>query len=307
MADIAPLELDRATAQRWAALVGRALDALRLNRQFPDWERVRDHVAAAAATSGAASGAPSGGAGGGLRIDRGSGLPVAREWMRVRVEAELGAGVNTSGGIGTRALPAREVHVALRNLVGDRASYAVRVDRLDIVSTTVTRYSLILSDTPGRVVSAGELALEAASRFARQLELLSTQDAALAFAVLRQEGLDVEEIVRGVVGPAALLPGDPLLPDGDGGCCPEALRGLRLHGPLVSACLERASLDLADGRIDDPLADSIVMPSATDRARPFGLTRGRKWAVMARDVPTLRAWLADRGSRGLVYGYQGEP
>jgi hypothetical protein len=299
---MSPLELDRATAQRWAALVGRALDALRLNRQFPDWERVRDHVAAAAATSGAASGR----AGGGLRIDRASGLPVAREWMRVRVEAELGAGV--TGAAGTRALPAREVHVALRNVVGDRASYAVRVDRLDIVSTTVTRYSLVLSDTPGRVVSAGELALEAASRFARQLELLSTQDAALAFAVLRQEGLDVEEIVRGVVGPAALLPGDPLLPDGDPGCGPEALRGLRLHGPLVSACLERASLDLVDGRIDDPLADSIVLPSGTSvQARPFGLTRGRKWAVTARDVPTLREWLTARGSRGLVYGYQGEP
>lgn len=291
MADT-PLELDPLAARRWAVLFGRALDALRLNRQFPDWERVRDHVAAAADTCGGPAGA-------GLRFDRASGLPVPREWMRVRVEAEL-------GGTSTRALPAREVHVALRNVAGDRASYAVRVDRLDIVSATVTRYSLVLSDTPGRVVSAGELALQAATRFQRQLELLSTQDAALAFAVLRdQEGLDVEEIVRGVVGPAALLPGDPLLSDADPGCGPEALRGLRLHGPLVSACLERASLDVVDGRVDDPLVDSIVLPSAGVRpGGAFGLTRSRKWAVPERDVPTLRAWLATKGSRGLVYGYR---
>ncbi|MDP2307177.1 MAG: hypothetical protein Q8P18_14220 [Pseudomonadota bacterium] len=292
-----PLELDRPTAQRWAELVGRGLDVLRLNRHFPDWGRVRDHVAAAAATSDA----------GGLRIDRESGLPVPREWMRVRVETELGGA--PSHALPSGALLAREVHVALRHVIGDRASYAVRVDRLDVASATVTRYSLVLGDTPGRVVSAGELALYAATRFQRQLELLSTQDAALAFAVLRdQEGLEVEEVVRGVVGPAALAAGDPLLPDRDPGCGPATLRGLRLHGPLVSACLERASLDLADGRVDDPLADSVVLPVTARRGGPaFGLTRTRKWAVMERDVPTLRAWLATRASRGLVYGYRGEP
>lgn len=287
----APLVLDRPAALRWATLLGRALDALRLNRQFPDWDRVRDHLHEAADT------APTG-----LRVDRASALPVAREWMRVRVEAEL-------EGRTTRALPAREVHVALRNLDGDRASYAVRVDRLDIVTATVTRYSLVLSDRPGRVVSVGELALQAAGRFQRQLELLSTQDAALAFAVLRdQEGLEVEEVVRGVVGPAALVPGDPLLPPGDPGCGPADLLALPLRGPLLSACLERASIDLAERRVDDPLATSVVVPST---GQPFGLTRSRKWAVVDTDVPVMRAWLATRGrpegSRGLVYGYRGGP
>ncbi len=305
-----PLVLAHAVAERWAALLGRALDALRLNRQFPPWERVRDHLAAAAAS------APTG-----LRVDRASALPVAREWMRVRVEAELrteggrpdtGGPPPTDGGPNDRGvhppdrslLPAREVHVALRNVDGDRASYAVRVDRLDIATATVSRYSLVVADRPGRVVSVGELALRAAERFRRKLELLSTQDAALAFAVLRdQEGLDVEEVVRGVVGPGALAPGDPLLPHGDPGCGPAVLRALALRGPLLSACLERASIDLSEGRVDDPLATSVVLPGASQR---FGLARSRKWAAVEADVPLVRAWLGSLGSRGLVYGYRGE-
>ena len=287
-----PLVLAPAAAARWSALTGRALDALRLNRQFPPWERVRDHLAEAAAS-----------ASGGLRIDRASALPVAREWMRVRVEAEVRSEQGAPARLdAARALPAREVHVALRSLVGDRASYAVRVDRLDVATATVARYSLIVADRPGRVVSEGELALEAGERFRRKLELLSTQDAALAFAVLRdQEGLDVEEVVRGVVGPGALAPGDPLLPPGDPGCGPDIVRALRLRGPLLSACLERASLDLADGAVDDPLAASVVLPGSR---QGFGVSRSRKWAALEGDTPVVRAWLTTISSRGMVYGYR---
>ncbi len=274
-----PLVLSAADAGRYARDLGRALDALRLNRQYPDWERVRDHLAEAAR-------APAG-----LRIDRASGLPVPREWIRVRVEAEI-AGAAAHADQVVRALPAREVHVALRHLAGDRASYAVRVDRLDVATATIARYSLVVADRPGRVVSEGELALHAADRFRKQLELLSTQDAALAFAVLRdQEGLDVEEVVRGVIGPAAL----------PGACGPALTDGLA--GPILSACLERASIDLPDRRVDDPLAGSVVLPAAK---QAFGLSRSRKWAAPTACVPALRAWLAARGSRGLVYGYTPE-
>ena len=271
----APLALGPAAAGRYARDLGRALDALRLNRQFPDWERVRDQLAALAATPA------------GLRVDRASGMPVPREWIRARVEAEL-------AGEHGRALAAREVHVALRNRTGDRASYAVSVDRLDVATGTLARYALVLADAPGRVVSEGELALRAAERFRAKLELLSTQDAALAFAVLRdQEGLDVEEVVRGVIGPAALP---------DHGCGPPALLPLG-GGPILSACLERASLDLVDRRVDDPLADTVVLPAST---QPFGLARSRKWAAPEASLAALRAWLAERRSRGLVYAYSPE-
>lgn len=247
---------------RWAAGVGRALRALRLNRQFPEWERVRDHLAAAAVR--------------GLRIDRASGLPVPREWTRARIEGEL-AGETAAW------IEPRSMHVALRHAEDDRASYAVRVDRIDLVTATLARYSLVVSDTPGRVASAG---------FEKRLALLSTQDAALAFAVLRdQEGMEVEEVVRGVIGPAA-LPGD--------WCGPERLREVAISGPVVSACLERASLDVAVRRVDDPLAEDVVLPADL---QPFGLARVRKWAVPEADLPAFRAWLSARGSRGIVYGY----
>jgi hypothetical protein len=273
-----PLSLDGAAAGRWAAQIGRALDALRLNRQFPDWERVRDHLATAAATT------PE------LRLDRGSALPVPREWLRVRVEAELRQRPS--------ALAARDVHVSLRHVDGDRASYAVRVDRLDLATATFARYSLVLSGRPRAIVLPGEP--RATDTFRRQLELLSTQDAGLAFAVLVAEGLAVEDVVRGVIGPGAIVPGDPLLPPGVPGCGPAVLRERPLSAPLLSACLERASLDLSDGYLDDPLAESVVIPSAH---QPFGVSRGRKWAVAEADLVPFRNWVYSLGSRGLVYGY----
>lgn len=271
MAEPEPLVLSPDAAGRWAGSIGRALRALRLNRQFPDWERVRDHLVAAAAR--------------GLRIDRTSGLPVPREWARARIEGQL-------AGEGGGWIEPRSLHVALRHVEGNRASYAVRVDRIDLVTATLARYSLIVTDTPGRVVSLGELALQAERQFARRLGLLSTQDAALAFAVLRdQEGMEVEEVVRGVIGPAA-LPRD--------WCGPDCLRDVGLTAPVVSACLERASLDVEVRRVDDPLAADVVLPG--DR-QPFGLARVRKWAAVHADLPALRAWLSAKGSRGLAYGY----
>lgn len=293
------IDLDVGEADAYVQTFGRAVEALRLNRHFPDWERVRAHVSAMA--------------GAGLRLDPTSGLPVPREWIRARVEAELRAGrVETdqhaesggrshgsadeagalrrsSEGTPTSAahapLPARDVQVALRNVHDGRASYAVRVDRLDVVTATLARYSLVLSDRVGRTVSEGELSLRAADSFRTTLELLSTQDAALAFAALREGGLEVEDVVRGVIGPA-------VLPGRAGPPVPAA-------GLVLSACLERASVDLTGQRVDDPLVDSLVV---FHDAR-IGLTRARKWAAAHPDVEGVRAWLTSKGSRGLVYGY----
>jgi hypothetical protein len=145
-----------------------------------------------------------------------------------------------------------------------------------------------LWDTEGRRISRGDLELVAHEDFARKLALLSTQDAALAFAVLRDQELGVEEIVRGVIGPA-VLPGQS---------GPEELR--TASAPMVSACLERVSLDLDHGHLDDPIPRSVTVPAA---GVDFGLSMQRKWAASKADLPMLRAWLAARGSRNLVYGY----
>lgn len=346
-----PLTLEGPAVSAYLDGLAAALEALRLNRNFPEWERTRAHLRAMAprepregrgrirvpgdegpaeraggragpaegrervgapgdeapaeraggragsaegrerveepgdegAAERAGSRAAGGSAGasgvepGALRVDRISALPVPREWVRARVEAEL------RGEPGL--LPAREVRVALRNVHDGIASYAVQVDRLDVVTATVARYSLVVSDRPGRVVSTGELDLQPGAELREKLELLSTQDAALGFAVLQQHGVKVEEVVRGVIGPA-VLPGQagPDVP------------ATRL---VLSACLERASIDLEDQRVDDPLAESVTLFAGTR----VGLTRARRWAAHPADVPALTAWLRARGSRNLVYGY----
>jgi hypothetical protein len=280
-----PVVLRGEAARAWAGDVARGLGALRLNQHFPPWQRLAAWVRAIAAR-------------GEVRLDARSGLPTPREWLRLRVDrdlagpalAELATVDEKRLGPDDRALldarrkalievqaledvPLREVHYALRDQDGGRESWLVRVDRFDLATATIARYTLVTWGKPGKAV----------------LELLSTQDAALAFAVLRdREGVDVEEVVRGVVGPGAL-------PDR---CGPEAIVGLPLCGPTVSACLERASLDVARGVVDDPLAGTVVVPG---EGETFGISRQRKWAAPKRGVEPLKRWLSDRGSRNLVY------
>lgn len=296
------VRLPEGEARAWSAAVSRGLGALRLNQHFPPWQRLAAWLRAMPGPDG-------------VRVDRESGLPAPREWVRLRVDRELAeaaladlATVDTTRlppdaaarlreqrsdlaeTLALDALPAREVHVALRHVEGGRASYLVRVDRFDVATATVARYTLVLADRAGRSVGEGELELRASDAFRAHLELLSTQDAALAFALLRaREGIEVEEVVRGVIGPG-VIPGK---------AGPAALRGLPLGGPVVSACLERASLDVAGGRVDDPLAATVVVPG---QGEVFGISRQRKWAAPRAGVPALKAWLEARGSRNIVYG-----
>lgn len=304
----APRTLDAQAARAWLDALGQALKALRLNRQFPPWHQVAAHLGAMGLAAE-------------LRADRASGLPIPREWLRVRTEHELAAeglaelmAVELAALPPERAarlearqaalrllldlepLPTRRLEVALRHLEGERASWKVVVDRLDLATATLARYSLVLTGDAGRQVSRGELELQASEGFARDLEVLATQDAALAFAVLRERGLEVEEVVRGVIGPG-LLPASPEGP----ACGPEDLRGLGLSQPVLSAALERASVFLEGGKVDDPVATRVTVPG---QGVDFGVASQRKWAVHVSDKARLKDWLEGRGSRGLVYTWR---
>ncbi|MCB9761142.1 MAG: hypothetical protein H6739_14980 [Alphaproteobacteria bacterium] len=299
----APVALDPSAAGAAVDAWVEALQALRLNKQFPPWRQVAAHLRAMADV--------------GLKVDRTSGLPAPREWLRVRTAHELAAehlaelmaidlvALPPAEAARIRAerdrlervmdidpLPTRHMEVALRHLDGERASWRVLIDRLDLATATLARYSLILSGTPGRHVSRGELELKASEAFARDLEVLSTQDAALAFAVLTEHGLEVEEVVRGVIGPGWLPGTTP--------CGPAPLHAVGLQQPALTAALERASRDLSGGRVDDPLAVRVTVPG---QGATFGLAGMRKWAVAKGDRGRLRAWLAGTGSRNLVYGW----
>jgi hypothetical protein len=294
------IELEGAEAVAWADAHARALEALRLNKQFPPWRQLAE-TGRALAMSGQ------------LRLDPATGLLAGREWVRARADRDLApetlarfADLDVDGLPSEEAQrlrqkrdylkalcegqpPAsRQVEVALRHRDKDRASYRVIVDRIDLGSGTTARYTLLMWDTEGRRISRGDLELVAHDDFAHKLALLTTQDAALAFAVLREQELGVEEIVRGVIGPAVL----------PGRTGPDELQ--RASAPMVSACLERVSLDLEHGHLDDPIPRPVTVPAS---GVDFGMSMQRKWAAADADLPLLRAWLAARGSRNLAYGY----
>lgn len=287
-------------ARAWADCSAHALRALRLNQYFPPWRSVAGHLQLLADT-------------GPIRIVPETGMLAPREWVKARIDRDMATSVLAEfADLAVDALPVeagerlqakrrrmqgllaldpiegRKVHVALRNRRGSVASYKIVVDRTDVATGSLARYTIIASDTPGARISEGELSLRASEAFTEKLSILSTQDAALAFALLRERGLEVYEIVRGALGPA----GSP----SEAG--PEMLR--TLSGVSWSACMERVSLDLSKGRIDDPLMKTITVPGANV---DFGLVVQRKWAVARVDKEAFRSWLKEHGSRNLVYVY----
>ena len=274
-----------------------ATRALRLNRSFPATERFVAHLQLAWRFD--------------PRPQADSGLPSARAWSRVRAEAhtagerlgdlrrfdasalppaeaeQLARRIEQLEALrDAELLPAREVTVQLRRREGNRAHYLVVVDRHDLATGLAARYTLLLADTPGVRIPDGELALAAHEAFADRLELLGTQDAALAFSALAAEGLEVHEVTRGVVGPAMAGTAGPTL--------------FTAERPVMSACLERASRDLDRVRIDDPLPAAVTLPA---EGADFGLVAARKWAVAAPERSRVLAWFRGRGLRAMVYGY----
>lgn len=269
-----------------------ALTALRLNQHFPSAERLVALL-------------PFLGNRGQVRLDDESGLPLGGEWARLLAEHAEAAqlltawtGAGSGGDAHRRRLaelsaiagpPVRDVDIALRYRDGAKVSLLIRIDRVDLTSGSIARYTLIATDT----LAGEETALlkAAHARLEPRLDVLASQDAGVAFALLREgQGLHVEEIVRGVIGPM-LVPGV---------AGPSALRGLAATAPVLSACLERASIDLRDAKVDDPLAHSVVLAAPKER---FGVSRQRKWAASRADLPAMKRWLAARGSRNLVYGW----
>lgn len=283
-----------------AGELARGVEALRLNRHFPDRTVVSDYLKVLAQRADWAwdsrQGLPEGTAWLALDVARQEALRTQERWQHLG-DQQLGtqgaedlkrhqARVQTLAAL--PPLPRRTVSVKLRHRGERNASYLVVVDRFDLRTTTLARYTLVLEDVPGAHLSAGDLAIEAEAHFADALNLLDSQDAALAFAVLAERVTAVQEVVRGTIGPMFVAPvlGPAML----------AETGASV---VATASLERASVDLKEGRVDDALTRSVVWPTTG----AFGVSRTRKYAAPAHEVPGLKAWLREHGSRSLVYGW----
>lgn len=277
-------------ALRWCQDVGRGLEALRLNRQYPPWDAIRDHVAAVGVPQ------PEGCR---LALCPTTGWPHPSEWLRVRVDHRLAPDllerirhIEAAGDplaiakatylramAACRPLQDGELRVALVRREAEGVRFQVVLDRLETGLPAFVRWTIRLLDRGARSFAADEMAPRAHASFTRRLVALTSQPVPEAMVLLAADAdLEVEEMIRGEVGP--LLESEA--------------------GPMVTAGLGRAAPTLQGVGVDDPLQDRIHVPSAL---AGFGYTFQRKWAVPRVAVDATTAWLRKLGSKGVVYGY----
>jgi hypothetical protein len=261
----------------WTVAEARALAALRLNRQFPPWRALAGHLEAIQL---ALPGAP--------RCAL-SGWPEARAWAQVAVDQRLagellqrlafleeaGDALARSRGEVLRGLQGKELlppgGLTLRAIQRSAGRYELVLDRLEPEVPRFVRWTL-RGGLP--VTSGGQLD----EGLKRALMELTEQPCATVWSELGQLGLELEELVRGEIGPLRLAPG----------------------GPWVSAVLSRATAGRAGLSVDDPLARGLPVP---EPGAGFGFSRQRKWAVPERDRSAARSWLDAVRSRNIVYTY----
>ncbi len=265
------------------------LRALRLNRHYPSWRAVSEHLGGVGILP----------PGEGLSLCE-AGWPHPDAWLRVRIDQRLApelltrlAGLEAAGDGPTiakaeylralttvKSLERGGLSVALIEQQDARARFEVIIDRVELSVPSLVRWTLRISEPEGERLTADVLTARATRRFTRRLQALTTQTALAAVVLLEAEGeVVVEELVRGEIGPIRRVDGRPWL----------------------SAVLSRISRTLPETSADDPLAEGMAIPRADAGLR---LSHHRKWAVPRRGQGEARGWLKAQGSRNLVYGYR---
>jgi len=255
------------------AVARQALRALRLNRLYPDWKTLADHAAA--------TGQP--------------GWPKGEDWLRARVDQRLAPemlerledqrGDPTADarrayfeGLMKARLVQDHATIGLVRVEDDRVEVEWRLDRMDLPQARFVRWTLRVGGPTDAFTVDGTQA-QAAPELTRRIQLLSWHSALeLALGLERVPGIVVHEVCRGEVGPARPGP----------------------SGPWLSACLSRVAEHVRRVVVDDPLSTQLLVPSSESG---HGLSHQRKWAVPTTDANAARAWLADQGSRNLVYAF----
>jgi hypothetical protein len=274
----------------------------------------------------------------GLEVDLRSGLPTYREWTRAqtdvrvaadqlrqlgsREELERKAG-GKRGAIHEKQLlkrdyyaaiadaplaPLGEMAVALRRVEPEkrRAQFHVVLDKLD-ASGLFVRYSIDFAQTaeawsrPLVVLDADDARhTEGFRSLIYQFTSLDTEFTFLRLATMG--GLEVERVVKGVVGPVCFpwTQGEP------------AVRELvPPDGCVAMFALDMAATDVPADRDNDPFADLLrdkLTPDARDEyeaARKrygYKVFKDRKFVAPRSAVALLKALCESRGARNVIYG-----
>ena len=307
------------------------LQAARLGAHYPDAERL-------VATLGVLSPGVHRGLYPGVEVDLRSGLPTYKEWTRVQTDVRMAA--DQLRQLGSRAelqrkagakrspihekqlvkhdyyaaiadtplAPLGEMSVALRRVEPDkqRAQFHVVLDKLD-ASGQFVRYSLDFYQSAAAwnrpvVVLDAEAARHTES-FRSLIYQFTSYDSEFTFLRLAtMGGLNVERVVKGVVGPIHFPWTQP----------PEDVRTLVAgDGFLADFALDMAATDLPADRDNDPFADLLrekLTPEAQreyDAARKrygYKVFKDRKFVAPAGLLPALRKLCESRGSRNVAYG-----
>ncbi len=304
----------------------RILREARLNAHYPDGVALREHL-------GCMGPEAHQGLYAGLEIDRRSGLPTYREWTRVQTDVALADrllrglgdpmelerraregehlifGKNLlkhryySAIRGKRLVPLGEMKVALRRVdpEGHTAWFTVVLDKLGS-SGLFVRFTVDLAQTDS-VWNRPLLRLdEDAARHTEPLRSLvfrfASLDAELTFLKLASlDGIEVERVVKGTVGPVLFA--------GQGGSGPMGeLMAEHGRGFVAAFPLDMAACDLEEDRDNDPLADLMARSLSEEGRAEYEQTRermgyrvfkDRKFVVSANLEEPLRS-LCDRAS-----------
>lgn len=314
----------------YVARLGAILRAARLGPQFPDARRLAAHL-------GVLAPAVHRGLYPGVEVDLRSGLPTYREWTRAQTDVRIAGdqlrqlgdretlarkAAADPASIHARLLrkhdyyaairdvelaPLGEMAVALRRVEPERrrASFHVVLDKLD-ASGVFVRYSIDLAqraDAWNRQLAVlDDDTTRHTEGFRSLIYQFTSYDAEFTLVRLATlGGLEVERVVKGVVGPV---------------CFPWT-RGHEDLGPALAAdgfvamfAVDTAAQDLAADRDNDPFAD-LLMERLTPEARGeyeearrrlgYKVFKDRKFVAPQAAVPALQALCASHRTRNVIY------
>lgn len=306
----APVRLRGARADAYLQILRGLLRVARPGAQFPDARRLD-------ATLSFLGPAGSRGLEDGLDLDPASGLPTLRELLRVRADRDLAPAFLVEHGdrlpekaayyrslLGAEVAAASALEVRLRSRGRGAARFEVVHDRLDLASGCLVRCAWRLEERGADHVglARGDLSAPTA-RFRAAVERCAGADAELAFLLMsEQEGVSVEEVVRGQLGPLHF----------SGIEAPALVREVVEAVPgafVLHSTLERAAPDVAADRLRDPFgalyrealgADARAAVEARRAALGYRVAKERRLACTPEVEAALRAALSRAGAPLLV-------
>lgn len=321
-----------AQADDYVTRLQSAVRAARLNAFFPPWRALAAHLGFLG---------PSGSKGlyETLQLSARSGLPSAREVLRVKIDRDLAADflARTRAGpapaadsrmarkigyyealLAAEVMPSGRLTLALRQHLPEEglARFRLVLDRFDLADGQFVRYTLLLTQRDPswrdpRVHQDEDLDAPTEG-FRRIVSRLASHDAELALVLLsRYAHLQVEDVRRGRVGPlwlAGTAPHPALIPLLD------PARGPCAGGPAPwILCLpeDRAGLEVGPDASLDPFAPLLREAVGAEsrevldaRARELGyrVSRSRKFVCPQPLVAPLSALCRELGAPCIVRG-----